>query len=456
MPDSPYTFSNGIADAMPTPLPPAVQPQAEPVGEDPNSSDGGGISLDHVRNNLDRIRNLPLPKGSFSAKSKAETVNRTLSIQSVECNKLTDVDIINQRFRVELVVTGAFLDGAKDPDLSDLSGDFPMDANGRPTFRPGAKWFANQVDFNNALESNVIDNQVKIVDDDIVVILRFVGTFSEQMELKNFPCDVQDLTVSLAFNCRKTGMMPLELVNAHDLKTGILPGSFIDDKMWDLDSSIRVAPGYTGAAEDRMFPSLDMKLFIARQPTFVILNIAMPIFFFVPIAALQFCVPRQVIDGRLSVSLAIVLTAVAHKFTMTAMVPPVSYLTFLDKYFATSFGLILLITFQGGLLGSLETFYCRTQLELIPFNETGDAGVDSTVVSRRGTATGSVLDGYRYRDPECPANDEGLWGSRFDYIELMCLLLDVGLWLLLQVWAVWRYARMRGVLRIASQMSSEA
>jgi len=90
------------------------------------------------------------------------------------------------------------------------------------------------------------------------------------------------------------------------------------------------------------------------------------------------------------------------------------------------------------------------------------SGVDVTVVSRRGTATGSILDNYRYRDPDCPANDQGLWGSRFDYIELVCLLLDVGLWLLLQVWAVWRYAHMRGVLdgvdrmSIASQTSSEA
>ena len=43
---------------MPTPLPPAVQPQAESVDEDPNSSDGGGLSPAAQRNNLDRIRDL--------------------------------------------------------------------------------------------------------------------------------------------------------------------------------------------------------------------------------------------------------------------------------------------------------------------------------------------------------------------------------------------------------------
>lgn len=35
--------------------------------------------------------------------------------------------------------------------------------------------------------------------------LRFEGTFSEVMELEEYPCDVQDLTMSLAFNTRTTG-----------------------------------------------------------------------------------------------------------------------------------------------------------------------------------------------------------------------------------------------------------
>ena len=44
---------------------------------------------------------------------------------------------------------------------------------------------------------------------DLILVARFEGTFMEPMELKGFPFDVQDLTASLAINCRTTGMMPV-------------------------------------------------------------------------------------------------------------------------------------------------------------------------------------------------------------------------------------------------------
>ena len=53
------------------------------------------------------------------------------------------------------------------------------------------------------------------------------------VELEDFPLDVQDLTISLAFNTRTKGMMPLELVNSADLTTSISPGGFVDGKLWN-------------------------------------------------------------------------------------------------------------------------------------------------------------------------------------------------------------------------------
>jgi hypothetical protein len=53
------------------------------------------------------------------------------------------------------------------------------------------------------------------------------------VELEDFPFDVQDLTVSLAFNTRTKGMMPLEIVNAPTIRTGIVAEGFVDGKMWN-------------------------------------------------------------------------------------------------------------------------------------------------------------------------------------------------------------------------------
>ena len=154
--------------------------------------------------------------------------------------------------------------------------------------------------------------------------LRFEGTFSEIMRLETYPCDVQDLTMSLAFNTRTTGMMPLEIINSQDLPTGVLSEGFVDGKLWDLHTELDVRPGTCGRTADRLFPSIEIVCLVGRQPTFVVLNVALPVFFFVPMAILQFCVPREMTADRLSVSLAIVLTTIAHKYSMTTMVPQLS------------------------------------------------------------------------------------------------------------------------------------
>ena len=76
-----------------------------------------------------------------------------------------------------------------------------------------------------------------------------------------------------------------------------------------VHNELDVRPGTVGSSEDRKFPSLEMVALVGRRPKFYVLNAAMPVFFFVPMALLQFSVVREQTDGRLSVSLAIVLTA---------------------------------------------------------------------------------------------------------------------------------------------------
>ena len=104
-----------------------------------------------------------------------------------------------------------------------------------------------------------------------------------------------------------------------------------------MHPELDIRPGTVGKAEDRKFPSLEMVLLVGRQPTFYLLNVGLPVFFFAPMAMLQFGVPRDQVDARLSVSLAIVLTATAHKYTVSSLVPAVSYLTYIDKYTLSRF-----------------------------------------------------------------------------------------------------------------------
>ena len=59
------------------------------------------------------------------------------------------------------------------------------------------------------------------------------ASFVLAVELEDFPFDVQDLTMSLAFNTRTKGMMPLKIVTSPDLRTSIAEEGFVDGKMWN-------------------------------------------------------------------------------------------------------------------------------------------------------------------------------------------------------------------------------
>ena len=85
----------------------------------------------------------------------------------VEVNRLSDIDIIGQRFKAEVVIQLAFEKGAADVHLSSKDDGFPLDGWGRPTFRPSAGWYMNQVDFNNALEYKTLDKNVFVSGDDV-------------------------------------------------------------------------------------------------------------------------------------------------------------------------------------------------------------------------------------------------------------------------------------------------
>lgn len=219
-------------------------------------------------------------------------------------------------------------------------------------------------------------------------------------------------------------------------------------------------PGETGTLADRKFPALQMTVLVGRKPHFYIWNILLPCTLFVPMAALQFMVQRDQVPDRLGVSLAIVLTAIAHKYSMTTLVPSVSYLTFLDKYVLISLLLIFIITGQGAVVGWFERYYCRTQA-IYPTDLLASAPLANLTSSVSGTirrrlvtastaasataaaSSSSQLDHavpIGYEDQDCPYSAMGPL-TRFDWYDRQCAIVDMVLWLLLQLWALVLWVR---------------
>ena len=154
--------------------------------------------------------------------------------------------------------------------------------------------------------------------------------------------------------------------------------------------------------------------------------------------------------------LAIMLTAVAHKYSMTSLVPAISYLTALDKYILSSMMLIVLIAFAGSMLGTVESFYCRrTAIWADDINATGageyaeyaEYAADQSnhgrrLTARASSATTSTIGELpiAYTDKDCPVDSRNERpNNKFDLIDKIDLAVTFGLWLTIQLWALVRY-----------------
>jgi hypothetical protein len=127
-----------------------------------------------------------------------------------------------------------FKDGVLDPDLNSDSEDFPKDTPKGQLPRPPAGWFLKQIDIKNFIEHTPpLDRKVYRAGNDIHLALRYEGDFFENMELENFPFDMQELSLSIAINCRTGGNMPCDLVVADDATIGISRSGFALHQLYE-------------------------------------------------------------------------------------------------------------------------------------------------------------------------------------------------------------------------------
>lgn len=282
---------------------------------------------------------------------------RLIEIREFDLVKLTKVDVLDQSFKVQFFCLFAFPGGKNDANLMKLEKDdkgkylFAFDSTtNKPTWLPSAGWFCDQFDTNNGIDWKILDKDVMVAGEDILFKIRIEGSFYERLELVEFPFDKQDLTISLAVNCRTTGNTPVTLAVAEnaslavDMDEGFQLSQFYTvetkcdpDGREVLDSAgkrlanVRIACTEVGTSADRMFPTMNISVKIIRKPAYYVYNVTVPMVIFNILAFMQFTIAPQFIPERLSISLTLVLTTAAYKFAVASLVPALSYMTFLDE-----------------------------------------------------------------------------------------------------------------------------
>ncbi|KAL5019810.1 hypothetical protein ScPMuIL_002702 [Solemya velum] len=179
----------------------------------------------------------------------------------------------------------------------------------------------------------------------IVQKFQIKGIFSENLELQDFPFDIQKLSVII------TSELPdkdLKLVEDDKDLSLINVQCFVDAQEWTLYDYTETIPWVTTKEQFLettvvSFPGIAVSCTAARRSGFFIWNIMLMMFMISSLSITTFAVDRILPQNRLQLSLTLVLVAVTFRFVANQILPKISYLTILDQYILTNMTFMYLV-----------------------------------------------------------------------------------------------------------------
>jgi hypothetical protein len=174
----------------------------------------------------------------------------------------------------------------------------------------------------------------------VVYRQRYWGSFSQPLELKSFPFDVQRLTLTLA-NVG-FGMQSVRLITSPD--SGISEQfSMPDWKVtgWDFVSmDLPIEEDIKG-----MVFSLDVK----RDTSYFRYKVITPLVLIVMMSWMVFWIDPSLVASQISVSVTAMLTMIAYRFALAGLIPRLAFLTSLDYF--------VLVSTLAVFIGMIEVIY---------------------------------------------------------------------------------------------------
>ena len=301
-----------------------------------------------------------------------------LYIKRFDILKFYEIDTIGQRFKCQFFLH-LLLPGCA--GLKDME----------PERERSPEWYIQKIEPQNISgngDIEVIDkDSYKSVDQkDLIIKMRFQGTFFLDLDLKEFPFDKQKIMIRMIY-----------IVRANDHREA-LRAQFKHDES-KCDSSKLIKSGYMNprhswtpigedadkntnlsfktcnyGAADRLFPAFEASFEVRRRRGLHYnITVAFPSGIISLLSLVTFSFPLS--DGyanRVTTSLALLITAAAYQQVVTAQVPNIDYMTRLDFYIFSNFVLLSFVTLVSGLLHlsddlTDETFDVRERTRILNF-----------------------------------------------------------------------------------------
>lgn len=261
-----------------------------------------------------------------SSQTATSKIARPLKIEvfiRMGITKLYDIDTINQRFHAEVLVESKW----HDPTIKSVRADV------NSIWRP-------EIYFENALSDLSREEcSLKLVWDEenkrvmASEIRKVKALFWENLELENFPLDVQDLSVVVASK-RSHNHVQLVPMQAEYSRVSSIANT-LDKSAWQLGNVVRTTTDLIErdySFGKREYSAVRHTCQAYRLPGYFYWNALLPILLISFAALGPFLVDPKTAHARLPSTATMLLAAVSYKATVGRLLPTVSYLTSLDKY----------------------------------------------------------------------------------------------------------------------------
>ncbi|XP_072180077.1 cys-loop ligand-gated ion channel-like [Diadema setosum] len=264
---------------------------------------------------------------------------------------VADIDTLKEEFNCELALTIKW----KEPSIRGLKAD---EIDWSEHWEPRIYFFnavsidKYEVKHRKGLKSLYDDETDPIPDAQLSIRMR--GTFKSDMKLNDFPFDYQNLTIKLMSDWpKKVIEFSKDMTQKDSVRTDTVKG----DQEWELMKHVDAAP----VEEKKMssgavntYPLYNITVNVKRKPSYYMWNVALIMFLITPLAFTSFAVDREAPEDRLSVTLTLLLTAVAFKFFVSQSLPNKSYQTLLDYYVLWCMVFLCLVVVQNA---AVSAFY---------------------------------------------------------------------------------------------------
>lgn len=165
-------------------------------------------------------------------------------------------------------------------------------------------------------------------DGTVVQRQRFIGDFSQRLDLRRFPLDTQRLKIRVNAVGSRTDQVRFQTSGA--APSGVADELTISD--WEMQGFKLDFTPFQAFADQEPVPSFVFQVDVKRLRGYYILNIFVPLLLIVAMSFLALWVPLAIMNTRVSVSATSMLTLIAYRFMIGGLLPKISYMTKLDTF----------------------------------------------------------------------------------------------------------------------------